>query len=79
MPTDNLNNQIFLILKKVFPKSKIKKDIKSLKINSVKEWDSLGNFNLLLAIEKHFRFRFSPDQMSEVKTIKQIFKILKNR
>ncbi len=79
MPTNNLNNQIFLILKKVFPKSKIKKDIKGLKINSIKEWDSLGNFNFLLAIEKHFKFRFSPDQMSEVKTIKQILKILKDR
>ena len=79
MPTDSLNNQIFLALKKVFPKSKIKKNIKDLKINSLKEWDSLGNFNLLLEIEKQFKFRFSPDQMSEVKSVKQILKILKDR
>ena len=52
------NNQICLALKKVFPKSKIKKNIKDLKINSLKEWDSLGNFNLLLEIEKQFNFRF---------------------
>ena len=79
MPTDSLNNQIFLALKKVFPKSKIKKNIKNLKINSLKEWDSLGNFNLLLEIEKQLKFRFSPDQMSEVKSVKQILKILKDR
>ena len=79
MPTNKIDNQLFLTLKKVFPRSKINKNIQDLKINSVKEWDSLGNFNLLLEIEKNFKFRFSPDQMSEVKSIKQIYKILKSK
>ena len=79
MPINKIDNQLFLTLKKVFPRSKINKNIQDLKINSVKEWDSLGNFNLLLEIEKNFKFRFSPDQMSEVKSIKQIYKILKSK
>ena len=79
MPTNKIKYKIFKILKKVFPRSKIKKNIDDLKINSVKEWDSLGNFNLLLEIEKEFKIRFSTDQMSEVKSVKQISRILKKK
>ena len=79
MPTNKIDNQLFLTLKKVFPRSKINKNIQDLKINSVKEWDSLGNFNLLLEIEKNFKFRFSPDHMSELKSIKHICKSLKSK
>lgn len=79
MPTIKIKYKIFKILKKVFPRSKIKKNIDDLKINSVKEWDSLGNFNLLLEIEKEFKIRFSTDQMSEVKSVKQISRILKKK
>tara|TARA_B110000263_G_C15245095_1_gene481309 strand:- start:62 stop:304 length:243 start_codon:yes stop_codon:yes gene_type:complete len=79
MPINNLENKIFKILGKSFPRSKINKNIKKLSINSFKEWDSLANFNLLLEVEKEFKVRFSIEEMSEIKSIKQIIKTLKNK
>lgn len=64
--------------KKVFPKKKNLKKIDQLKINSFTEWDSIGNLNLLLEIEKEFRFKFSMEEMSEIKSIKQIKLKIKN-
>ena len=75
MPIKHLKNELIKVFKKEL---RVKVKEKS-KIHDFEKWDSLGNFNFLIAIEKHFKFRFSPDQMSEVKTIKQILKILKDR
>ena len=68
------NNQKILLetFKKVFPKKKKLKKIDNLKINSFTEWDSIGNLNLLLEVEKKFGFKFSMEEMSELKSIKQI-------
>ena len=65
------------ILKETFSKSKIPNDISKLKMGDIKEWDSLGNFNLLLAIESEFKIRFSMKEISEIKSIKSLEKILK--
>ena len=59
---------------KVFPKKKNVKNITNLKINSFEEWDSVAHLNFLLEIEKNFRVRFSLDEMSEIKSVKQILK-----
>ena len=69
-----IDYKIIMVLKKVFPKIKKIKNLKKLQINSIKEWDSIGNLNLLLAIEKEFKIRFSIDEMAEIKSIKQILK-----
>tara|TARA_B100000959_G_C14684907_1_gene502232 strand:+ start:268 stop:510 length:243 start_codon:yes stop_codon:yes gene_type:complete len=79
MPINNLEKKILNVLKKIFPRTKIKKNIKDLSINSFKAWDSLANFNLLLEVEKEFGTRFTTEQMSEIKSIKQIIKVLKNK
>ena len=57
------------VLKKVFPKTKKISNLRKLEINSLKEWDSIGNLNLLLEIEREFKFKFSMDEMSEIKSI----------
>ena len=59
---------------KVFPKKKNVKNITNLKINSFEEGDSVAHLNFLLEIEKNFRVRFSLDEMSEIKSVKQILK-----
>tara|TARA_Y100000294_G_C8294724_1_gene232230 strand:- start:132 stop:374 length:243 start_codon:yes stop_codon:yes gene_type:complete len=79
MPIINLEKKIFIILKRIFPRSKINKNIKKLSINSFKAWDSLANFNLLLEVEKEFKVRFSIEEMSEIKSTKQIIQTLKKK
>jgi acyl carrier protein len=68
----NNEQKIREILISVFPLSDMPKDIASLKIGDIPDWDSLGNFNLLLAIEDAFNIRFSVDEMSKIQSISQI-------
>tara|TARA_Y100000590_G_C15698657_1_gene1006023 strand:- start:784 stop:1029 length:246 start_codon:yes stop_codon:yes gene_type:complete len=70
---------IKLILKETFPKSKSIDDIMSLQMGDLKEWDSLGNYNLLLAIEQFYKVRFSNEEISIVKSIKQIVTSLNDK
>ena len=76
---NEIENNIYKILKKVFRKSKIPKKINNLKINDLEEWDSLGNFNLLLAIEDYYKIRFSLDEISKIKNINEILDYLKKK
>ena len=73
-----MNNNVKLkkVLKKTFTKSTIPKNIDNLKLGDFKEWDSLGNFNLLLEIEKEFNYRFDTTKFSEMKSVKDIKKNL---
>jgi acyl carrier protein len=74
---NEIENNIYKILKKVFKKTKIPKNFKNLKINDLEEWDSLGNFNLLLAIEDYYKVKFSLDEISKIKSIREILDYLK--
>ena len=60
------------ILITVFPLSEMPEDILGLKIGDIPDWDSLGNFNLLLAIEDAFNVRFTVEEMSKIQSIPQI-------
>ncbi len=64
------------ILASVFPLTDMPEDITGLKIGDIPDWDSLGNFNLLLAIEDAFNVRFSVDEMSKIQSIHQIIEKL---
>lgn len=69
-------------LKNIFFKNFSKKILKKTKfidldINNVAQWDSLKNLNLLLDVEKQFKFKMSLEEMSEVRSIKSIIKIIK--
>ena len=66
------NNKIIQALKKTFPKSKIPKKIENLKIGDLKGWDSLGHVNLLLEIEKIFKFKFGTKIFLSLQSIKKI-------
>ena len=65
------------VFKKVFPNSKIKKNITTLKIGSIQKWDSLGNLNLLLEIEKEFNIKFDTNTFSKIKSVKDIIREIK--
>ena len=60
------------LLLNTFTKAEVEGSIAKLKIGDIEEWDSQGNLNLLLAIEEEFNIRFSMEEMSELKSIKQI-------
>ena len=66
------------ILKLTFPNAEIKNNIDNLKIGDFKEWDSLGNFNLLLAIEDSYNVRFTPEEIIKINSIGQIHEYLKS-
>ena len=60
-------------LKKVFEEqfsSSYKDKFVNLSIVDIEKWDSLGNFNFLLAIEKSLHIRFTNEEISELKSIK---------
>ena len=59
-----------------FPNDIIPDNVLDLKMGDLKGWDSLGNFNLILAVELEFDIRFSMDQATGVKSIDQIIKVL---
>ena len=50
----------------------------NLKINDFSDWDSLGNFNLLLNVEEFYNFRFTTEEISKLSSIKEVIKILKD-
>ena len=69
-------NDLRIIMQKVFPNALIPEDIRSLKLGDIDGWDSLGNLNLMLAIESEQKIRFSMDQISEIKSVTQILDVL---
>ena len=70
------NKKISNIIKKIFKINKVT-NLDNLKIGSLKNWDSLGNFNLLLEIEKEFKIKLSNTDFTTIKSVKELKKILK--
>jgi len=73
--------------KKYFEKDLIKifKKELNIKVNSNSKmydfvkWDSMGNFNILLAVEKNFKIKFSSKEFNEIKSFKEILKVVKKK
>ena len=73
-----MKSKKFLIIdfKKLF-KDQLKINIKSTsKIYDYKEWDSIANFNLLLAIEKKFKIKLSSQEFNNLNSYKEILKVV---
>jgi acyl carrier protein len=67
------------ILFEVFCVKKFPKKIEELKYEDFKEWDSLGNFNLLLAIEEFYSVRFTMDEITNIRSVEELLYSLKNK
>lgn len=65
-------DKIRLLLQEVFPNDQLPSDISNLKMGDLPSWDSLGNFNLILAVETKLDIRFSMDQISKMKSVEEI-------
>lgn len=67
------------ILKDVFRNSEIPEDITNLKLDDFEEWDSLGNFALLLAIEDRYKIKFDLSEMPNLNSVASILLSLDKR
>ena len=76
MPSSEKYRRIHELLKDVFPKDEIPNDSSNLAMGDLPSWDSLGNFNLILAIETEFSVRFSMEQMTKIKSVTGIVEAL---
>ena len=66
-------------LKKIF-KSELKINVKkNSKIYDYEKWDSIGNFNLLLLIEKKFKIKFNSQEFNKLNSLKEIKKAVTNK
>ena len=66
------------ILIKTFKNSTVPEEIKDLKMGDFEEWDSLGNFNLILAIETELKIQFDMDDLEKLTSISEIQKAVDN-
>ena len=66
------------ILKKTFKNSEIPDDISTLGMGDIKEWDSLGNFNLILAVESYYQIQFNMDELEKLNSIKLLLQAINN-
>jgi acyl carrier protein len=66
-------------IKKIF-KNELKIDIKkNSKIYDYEKWDSIGNFNLLLSIEKKFKIKFNSQEFNKLNSLNEIKKVVTNK
>ena len=63
----------------VFAGTDLPDDISGLKMDDFKEWDSVGNFNLLLAIEDSFGISFEIDEITTIRSVSQILESLEKK
>lgn len=64
------------VLREAFPKATLPGPVEGLKLGDFEAWDSLGNFNLLLAFEEFYDVRFTPDEMASVQSVASIIAAL---
>ena len=74
-----IEKKIFSCLKTIFKKEKIPKKITNLKYGDFKSWDSLSHLNLLLTIEKKFKIKFALKEMYELRSVKEIIKLIEKK
>ena len=66
-------------LLKIFKKElNIKVNLNS-KMYDFEKWDSMGNFNILLVVEKLFKIKFTSREFNQIKSFKEILKIVEKK
>lgn len=74
-----LKKSLIKELKNIFKQElKININEKS-KIYDYKSWDSLGNFNVLLSVEKKFKINFNTQEFNQLNSFNDILKIVEKK
>lgn len=76
--SEETNEKLREVIAIAFPNSLIPENIMELEYGAIEEWDSLGNFALLMLVEQKFGLEFSMRELSELKSIEQILNRIKN-
>ena len=66
------------ILIDTFKNSSIPADINNLKMGDFNEWDSLGNFNLIMAVERIYQLHFDIECIEKMTSVSEINKEIDN-
>jgi acyl carrier protein len=74
-----IEKKISFCLKTIFKKEKIPKRITNLEYGNFKSWDSLAHLNLLLTIERKFKIKFTLNEMYELRSVKEIIKVIEKK
>jgi len=69
-------DKLMTIFARSFPDAQIPENFIDLQLGDFKEWDSLGNFNLLLAIEESYGIRLDMEDMATLKSVKDFLQKL---
>jgi|TARA_A100001011_G_C14264317_1_gene823974 acyl carrier protein len=64
-----------LIFFEIFKNKKLKINFNS-SANTIKNWDSLAQINIVLATEKLFKVKFSVTEVSELKNVGEIIDLI---
>jgi len=67
------------LMVEIFSPATIPDDCSDSTLGDFSEWDSLGNFNFLLAVEEFYEIRFDIEEMSEIKSIKELLETLEKK
>jgi acyl carrier protein len=73
------SSTLLSVLHEVFPDADLPADISGLALGAFEAWDSLGHFNLMMALEEAYGVRFSMDEMVALKSIALITQALQTR
>ncbi len=72
---DDIKNEVFSIVAEIL-KVNTKKLNKNSSSKNIKNWDSLANFNILIAIEKKFNIKIRASDYSKLGNLSEIVKII---
>jgi acyl carrier protein len=78
MSSDNLLGEIQEVFRDVFddPNIKIARDSSS---DNVPDWDSLAHINLMMAVQKKFKVKFTLSDMSHLKNIGDLVDLVERK
>jgi acyl carrier protein len=76
-----MKSRISLItkIKKIFRKELGINITLNSKIYDYEQWDSMGNFNILLRCEKHFNVKLSSKEFGKTNSVKEILNLVKKK
>jgi acyl carrier protein len=71
--------ELIAVIHETFPGAIFDEREPGLGIGSFPQWDSLGNFNLLLQVEAAAGIRFDSQEIAEIKTLEGVIAALRKR
>ena len=78
MEEQEILSQVVAIFKEELDNEEIELTMEST-AKDIEDWDSLSHIHLMVAIEKHFKIRFTSSEISNFKNVGEMVESVKNR